>query len=146
MGKWWTNQSNVRRMVLLFLVKIWREEKIYQGWPNTSMPVLPRRTRSLSIPQERHSVFLLPSRSVKNISWFSFAISMIHFGREINTSPDAVSPDPWNDNTTLIDVCQKTLISQCKQAWWKGELGKFTKLFKKDIKYYTTLRNAFDRK
>jgi len=59
-------------------------------------------------PQERHSVFLLPSRSVKNISWFSFAISMIHFGREINTSPDPVSPDPWNDNTTLRHLSKNT--------------------------------------
>ena len=134
-------------MVRLFLVKRWREEKIYQGWPNTSMPVLPRRTRSLSIPQERHSVFLLPSRSVKNISWFSFAISMIHFGREINRSPDPVSPDPWNDNTTLIDVCKKTLISQYKQAWWKRRNRKvLPNFFKKDINYFTTLHNAFDRK
>jgi hypothetical protein len=58
----------------------------------TSIPVLPFRTRSLSMPQDRHSVFLLPSRSVKNMSWLSFPISKTHWGREIKTSPESVPP------------------------------------------------------
>lgn len=80
--------------------KWWRQQEVCNKC-TTSIPVLPLNTRSLSIPHERHSVFLLPSRSVKKISWLSLPISKTHLGREMGISPVPFPPHSWNAITTF---------------------------------------------
>lgn len=80
------------------------------------MAVRPPKTRSLSIPQVRHSWFLVPSLSVKNISGFVLPIAVIHSGRGICTSSPTFPPHWWNDITTYWSkIILKTRI--IKENW-----------------------------
>ena len=71
---------------------------------STSKAVRPLKTRSLSIPHDRHSGFRLPSLSVKNMWGLIRPISATQWGRGIQTSSPTLPPHSWNDITTWANI------------------------------------------
>lgn len=84
----------------------------------TSTAVRPRKFRSLSIPQERHSGLRLPSLSVKNMSGLLRPISATQWGSGMQTSSPTLPPHSWNDNTTC-GTSSKIIYHQTQNHLWK---------------------------